>query len=44
MAAMRIYKDSDTLWADTLEKKPGFVMAHGHIGKSLFNQGKSTRR
>jgi len=35
-----IYKDSDTLWADTLEKNPDSWMAHGHIGFSLFKQGK----
>ncbi|MGA2069956.1 MAG: tetratricopeptide repeat protein [Sedimentisphaerales bacterium] len=35
-----IYKDSDTLWADTLEKNPDSWMAHGYIGLSLFKQGK----
>jgi hypothetical protein len=35
-----IYKDSDTLWADTLEKNPDSWMAHGNTGLSLFKQGK----
>jgi len=35
-----IYKNSDTLWTDTLEKNPDSWMAHGHIGLSLFKQGK----
>jgi protein O-mannosyl-transferase len=35
-----IYKDSDTLWADTLKKNPDSWMAHGHIGLSLFKQDK----
>ena len=35
-----IYKDSDTLWADTLEKNPDSWLAHGEIGGSLYRQGK----
>jgi hypothetical protein len=35
-----IYKDSDTLWADTLEKNPDSWLAHGEIGGSLYKQGK----
>jgi len=35
-----IYKNSDTLWADTLNKNPDSWLAHGQIGESLFRQGK----
>ncbi|MGD0551685.1 MAG: hypothetical protein ABSB25_03430 [Sedimentisphaerales bacterium] len=36
-----VYKNSDTLWADTLKKNPDSWLAHGQIGESLFGQGKS---
>ncbi len=35
-----IYKNSDTLWADTLNKNPDSWLAHGQIGESLFRQDK----
>ena len=35
-----IYKNSDTLWADTLKKNPDSWLAHGQTGESLFGQGK----
>ncbi len=35
-----VYKNSDTLWADTLNKNPDSWLAHGQIGESLFRQGK----
>jgi tetratricopeptide (TPR) repeat protein len=34
------YKNSDTLWADTLNKNPDSWLAHGQVGESLFGQGK----
>jgi tetratricopeptide (TPR) repeat protein len=34
------YKNSDTLWADTLKKNPDSWLAHGQIGHSLYSQGK----
>ncbi len=35
-----IYKNSDTLWADTLNKNPDSWLAHEQIGESLYRQGK----
>jgi protein O-mannosyl-transferase len=34
------YKNSDTLWADTLKKNPDSLLAHGSVGKMLFEKGK----
>jgi tetratricopeptide (TPR) repeat protein len=35
-----IYKNSDTLWANTLNKNPDSWLAHSQTGESLFRQGK----
>ena len=34
------YKNSDTLWADTLKKNPDSLSAHGEMGRMLLKQGK----
>lgn len=35
----KAYKNSDTIWADTLKKNPSSWLAHGSIGVSLCAQG-----
>jgi tetratricopeptide (TPR) repeat protein len=34
------YTDVKTLWADTLKKNPDSLLAHGSVGKMLFEEGK----
>jgi tetratricopeptide (TPR) repeat protein len=36
------YTDVKTLWLDTLKKNPDSSLAHGSIGKILFEEGKFT--
>ena len=36
----QVYRNADTLWADTLKKNPDSWLAHGEIGGSLYRQGK----
>jgi len=37
-----IYKDSETLWRDTLAKNPNAWMAHGNLGYALLQQGNAS--
>ncbi len=39
----RIYKDSQTLWQDTLRKNPRSFMAYNNLGNILHSQGDANR-
>jgi protein O-mannosyl-transferase len=38
----RIYRDLDSLWADTLKKNPNCWLAHNNLGNALLQQGNTT--